>query len=113
MANNNTIILKCDDCEIVFQIYHPSRYKVKFYCPECGDNVAVARYKAERCNEDGKVKNRWSKEELAVLQEVINGKESSYRAAFRIGRSINSVSKKLGRVKSVQKDIKNENDCRS
>jgi uncharacterized protein YlaI len=89
----------CEDCTFVFQTFGK---KVRgrqrtYYCPNCGDNVAVTEYVADRFNKN-RVYQVWTEEELKVLDLVIKGELLKYQAAIKLGRSIKSVRRKIERL---------------
>jgi DNA-binding CsgD family transcriptional regulator len=64
--------------------------------------MAVVPYRAERYSETT-AKIRWKPEEIEVLEQCLKGKLHPYQAAIMLGRSINSVVKKVNRMKVARK----------
>lgn len=93
----NTYI--CDDCSFSFQVYAPgTRKKNAYFCPSCGENFSVRRYKPETTTKGKRVIIKWSDKEMALLDKVKAKELAPYQVAIMTGRSINSVKKKLLRV---------------
>jgi len=88
----------CEDCSFSFQVYAPAIKKKSYFCPSCGENVSVRRYKPEITTKGKRVNIRWSDEELELLSKVKENGLAPYQVAIMTGRSINSVHKKLARV---------------
>lgn len=88
----------CDDCHAPFSVHVPLPKRKRVFCPLCGENTATRKYQSERTNPDSKKKLRWSAAEVAVLAEVKSGGLSPIQAALKLGRSPNSVMKKLSRI---------------
>lgn len=91
----------CEECILVFDVHKVLRKTP--ICPECGDRIAVRRYEGAR-NGDGRksgkgAKIRWKPEEMTLLEACMDGNELPYRVAILIGRSTNSVAKKLARMR--------------
>lgn len=89
----------CKDCDAIFTVYISEKNRKKPCCPWCADSVSVYPYTAERNGKDKHTKQRWSDTELDVLREVVERREMPYRAAMRVGRSVNSVTKKVARMR--------------
>jgi hypothetical protein len=89
----------CEDCTFVFQTFGKiERGRSKsYYCPNCGDNVAVSEYIADRVNKK-RVYQLWTDEEMKVIEQVIKGELLKYQAAIKLGRSIKSVRRKIERL---------------
>lgn len=89
----------CDDCTFVFQTFGRKQRggRRAYYCPKCGDNVAVTEYVADRFNKN-RVYQVWKDEELKVLEQVMKGELLKYQAAIQLGRSIKSVRRKIERL---------------
>lgn len=93
----------CEDCTFVFQTFGMVKRggQKKYFCPKCGDNIAVTEYKADRVN-----KNRmplpWKDEELKVIDQVIKGELLRYQAAILLGRSIQSVKRKVEKIIEIK-----------
>lgn len=79
--------------------------KGRSFCPYCGENIAVTSYKGEhkQTAEMGLngPKIRWKQAELDVVDQVINGKVRPIQAAHMLGRSVNSINKKVKRVRDA------------
>ena len=104
MHNCRTFI--CEDCIFVFQVYETKRGGKPYFCPKCGDKKAVGKYDPERVTQGNKnLKLKWTGEELDILNRCIKGELNAHQVAFMIGRSINSVAKKVARVKSAANEF--------
>lgn len=82
---------------VIFQVH--TNMKTKPYCVKCGERFEVRRYHAERTDKKSKVKLRWTQEELEILNKCINKELEPHQVAIITGRSINSIIKKVARVK--------------
>lgn len=93
----------CEDCTFVFQTFGMVKRggKKKYFCPKCGDNVAVTEYTADRVNKS-RMPIAWKEEELKVIDQVIKGELLRYQAAILLGRSIQSVKRKVERMIEVK-----------
>lgn len=98
MKATNTFI--CEDCNVTFQVYG-SKKRGGYFCPVCGDSVAVRKYTPERWSKDT-VKIKWSEKELKILQDGLKEGMAPYQIALLTGRSINSVLKKAQRLREVK-----------
>ena len=89
----------CEDCVQVFQLHSRINKPGKrvIYCPSCGDNLEVVEYKPERMG-NGKVKIKWTDEEIKLLKRVKRGTLDPHQVAIMTGRTINAVLKKLERT---------------
>lgn len=92
----------CEDCTFVFQTFGMVKRggKKKYFCPKCGDNVAVIEYAADRVN-SSRMPLPWKQEELKVIHQVMNGELLRYQAAILLGRSIQSVKRKVERMNEM------------
>jgi hypothetical protein len=93
----------CEDCTFVFQTFGKKERgrRKAYYCPRCGDNSAVTEYAAERYNKS-RMPLPWKEEELKVIDQVIKGELLRYQAAILLGRSIQSVKRKVERMNEVK-----------
>jgi hypothetical protein len=91
----------CEDCLLPFTVYLESKGRVKRFCPYCGENTSIKKYEGlhKVTGEQGK-KIKWKPEEMELIQDVINGKKTQMQVAHLLGRSVHSVSKKVGRVRN-------------
>ncbi|MDQ0412703.1 hypothetical protein [Mesobacillus stamsii] len=93
----------CEDCTFVFQTFGMVKRggKKKYYCPKCGDNVAVTEYTSDRVNKS-RMPIAWKEEELKVIDQVMKGELLRYQAAILLGRSIQSVKRKVERMNELK-----------
>lgn len=95
----NNKMFVCEDCVFVFQTHSPM--KKKPFCPNCGENIEVRKYSADRITKrekgDKLVKPVWTPPELELLDKIISGDLQSHQVSIMIGRSINSVIKRTKR----------------
>lgn len=93
----------CEDCTFVFQTFGMIKRggRKKYFCPKCGDNVAVTQHVADRFNKK-RVYMHWKDEEIKVLEQVRSGELLKYQAAIKLGRSIKSVRRKIERMDEVE-----------
>ncbi|MCM3573306.1 hypothetical protein M3172_08870 [Mesobacillus subterraneus] len=93
----------CEDCIFVFQTFGKKQRggRRTYYCPKCGDNVAVTKYVAERYNKS-RMPLVWKEEELKVIDQVIKGELLRYQAAIMLGRSIQSVKRKAEKMNEMK-----------
>lgn len=107
---NHSKMFVCEECIFVFQAHSVlTNHTRKPYCPNCGDNFEVRQYQADRMVKRKKgqklVKPPWTPSELALLDCIIAGELLPHQVAIKIGRSINSVNKRLTRrVKQLTKE---------
>lgn len=86
----------CEDCTVVFQVYGTKK-RNGYFCPCCGENLSVIPYQSDRLSSTV-TKIKWKPEELALVEQCINGKMQPYQVAILIGRSTNAVAKKMRRM---------------
>lgn len=102
--SKHTHSFHCHRCILSFQTFGPPRGRTHggVYCPACGeyDEVRVQRGMHGQREEMKNLKIRWKPEELEILELCIQGKLTNYQVAVKIGRSVNSVSKRLKRAKA-------------
>lgn len=93
----------CEDCLLPFAVYVVSHPKKKYFCPYCGDSIEVVRYTGEHAKSDevGK-KIRWTDDEKDIIREVIEGKNTQIQAVHLLGRTVDSVSKMIRRIKDEE-----------
>lgn len=95
----------CEDCTFVFQTFGKIERgrRRTYFCPQCGDNVSVVEYVADRFNKGPRrVYQVWTDEEMKVIEQVIKGELLKYQAAIKLGRSIKSVRRKIERMQELQ-----------
>lgn len=84
----------CEACTVTFQVHTPLSKRP--YCPNCGDDVEVRRYKAQR-SDPVPTKIKWSDAEIQLLDRCITKELLPYQVALLTGRTPNSVTKRLER----------------
>lgn len=89
----------CDACPCVFIIY-ASKLNRKPSCPICGESMDVRRYEAKRCDESKSLKSRWTSHEEDLAKKCLTGELLPYQVAILLGRSINSVTQKVRRMRN-------------
>lgn len=91
----HTFTYICEDCIFVFQTFeHVGKYT---FCPKCGENISTHRYEVNSSVK--RVQVHFTEEEMPILEKVINGEILPYQGAILLGRTIDSVKKKVGRMK--------------
>lgn len=101
MANENVRVWICTDCDFIFQTYShvPTQGKrYPFYCPNCGDNLTVRKYKAVK-KKRGTTRRFWTDEELEIVKDVMDGKLMIYQAAVKLNRTNKAVRRRVDRMK--------------
>lgn len=85
----------CEDCIFVFQTFaHVGKYT---FCPKCGENTSTHRY--ENSTGNRRVYMPFTDEELPTLEKVIKGEILPYQGAILLGRTVDSIKKKVSRMK--------------
>jgi len=86
----NNAAFVCYDCIFVFQTTTRLRKKTPF-CPNCGDNVGVEMYKADRVG-NGKWRGiAWKDQEMEYLDRYIDGELEAHQVSIMTGRAINAI----------------------
>lgn len=98
MANPNVKVWICGDCDFIFQTYSKAPAgRNSFFCPDCGENISVKRYK--KTNKKKSPRRFWTDGEMETLKQVLDGKLMVYQAAVKLGRTNKSVSRRVDRMK--------------
>lgn len=88
----------CEDCSFIFQVYAlRMKGQKQFFCPKCGENMAVIEYQAERNIPGKRQKIIYTDYEIDLIHQCIKGKLRPFQAAMMMGRPTNAVSKKIAR----------------
>lgn len=91
----------CYDCAFVFLTITKCK-RTRPFCPNCGDNISVESYKAERV---GSGKGRgltWQSKELEYLEQYISGELEAHQVAILTARSIEGVYLKAYKIKKAR-----------
>jgi len=84
----------CHDCSVRFTIY-ARRVKRKYFCPICGDTVAVTEY-AKRTEK--LPRKPWTTLEELKLKELLDNGYRPKELASRFGRTETAMRKKAARL---------------
>ncbi len=80
----------CYDCIFVFTT-HTRFKKRKAFCPNCGDNISVKFYKADRVGGKNNKGVKWKDQELELLDKYIDGEYEAHQVAIMTARTIEGV----------------------
>lgn len=104
MSKKHTFTYICEDCTFIFQTFGKPRNRNRYmpFCPSCGEFHGVKEHDGIHSNKETvkNLKTRWKEEELELLRRCIKDKTEPYKVAILTGRSKDSVSKKMKRMKS-------------
>jgi transposase-like protein len=90
----------CHDCNFIFAIFRGLGTGRKPVCPSCGENWGVNRFQQpEPTKGEKRTLITWTDEEEEMLEQCLDGKVSVTQMAIMLGRTRNSVAKKLGRMR--------------
>jgi hypothetical protein len=88
----------CKACLFLFSVHTKLRKDKMPNCPNCGDRMEVIRYHTKIVHQI----KEWTSEELALIDQLIEGKLFHYQVAALTGRTIPSIDSKMRRVKRAR-----------